>query len=84
MPSAGFDGGANMLTWENAAVVLLVAGAATYLLRRVWQLLSIRGSQSGCGSGCDSCSANTGSVTPRELVALETLASSADKIKPHN
>jgi hypothetical protein len=41
------------MTWQEPLVMLVVAAAAVYVLRRAQ--LALAGHTSGCGSGCGTC-----------------------------
>jgi hypothetical protein len=56
--------------WQNAIVLLIVAGASGYLARRAWQAIAQR--RAGCGA-CSTCPAGEAPADKNEGPAVVTL-----------
>jgi hypothetical protein len=55
---------------QQIAVVVVVAGAALYVLRSIWRSIALSG-KDGCGNGCGHC-ATPAKETPRPgMIPLE-------------
>jgi hypothetical protein len=57
--------------WQNAVVLLMVAGAIGFLARRSWLALRQR-AKKGCGA-CGSCAANQTAEGGKPLVSLDAM-----------
>jgi len=63
------------LGWQDCLVLVVVLGAAAYLVRRCWKTLR-RGKAGGCGSGCSACP--SGESAGPKVVTLEPISQRRD------
>lgn len=59
------------MDWQTPVALLVVLVAALIAARWCWRF--IRGSSTGCGSGCDKCPSNLSKKSNEQLIELKPL-----------